>query len=95
MTRLLISLGRMGHGRFRHRKGQFPLRGIHDDVIAIMHLPLDDLQGQRIDDLPLEDPLERPCAIHRIIPCLDELVHRGGRQRNGDVALRPAGRARG
>src|SRR5690348_8162055 len=52
-------------------------RDVHLDLVAASELAHEDLLAERILDVPLDRPLERPGAIALIVPVFDQEVGRG------------------
>src|SRR5205814_896085 len=61
---------------------------LHADPVAFGELPLEHGERERVLQQPLDRPLERPRAVHRIVPFRhDQLLRRGGHV-EGELALR-------
>src|SRR5690242_162056 len=55
-------------------------RDVHLDLVAASELAHEDLLAERILDVPLDRPLERPGAIALIVPVFDQEIGRGRRE---------------
>src|SRR5687768_1283788 len=66
-----LRTGRLGRGRVgrgRVREGEVPIERADHDRGAFRILPFQQLEGDRILQLPLDHALERPGAVDRVIP---------------------------
>src|SRR5438132_846907 len=64
------------------------LRPVDPDAVALRVLALEHRQRERVLQQPLDRPLERPRAVHRIIPLGDEQLLRRRRHFQVELALR-------
>ena len=69
----------LGLGAGQRPEGQ-PLavgRDVHLDLVAAAELAHEDLLAERILDVPLDRPLERPGAVVLVVAVLDQELDRG------------------
>src|SRR6266571_3835209 len=57
--------------KFSGQKDQTPVLLVHSHRLPFFDSPIEKLERQRIDDLPQQQPLEGPSAVHDIVasPC--------------------------
>src|SRR5688572_31109135 len=66
----------LGMDRATFRKAQLLASHVHHHGVALAERAIEDAQGQRIQQPPLQGALERTRPIDRIIPLTDEEVFR-------------------
>src|SRR2546425_4540169 len=63
------------------------LRPIHADPIALGELPFEHRERERVLQQPLDRPLERPGAVHRVVALRHDQLLRRGRHLEAELAL--------
>src|SRR3954468_24900434 len=69
------------------REAQLVTGHVHGDNIALAERSLEHAAGQRIEEPPLQGPLERASPIYRIITLTDEEVFRRIAELDGYLAV--------
>ena len=60
---------------------------VDDHLVALADLARKQLQGQRVLDLALDQALQRPRAVRRVVPLLRQILARGVGQAERELAL--------
>src|SRR2546427_4485422 len=77
--------------KFSGQKVQMPVLLVHSHRLPFLDSPIEELERQRIDDLPQQQSLERPGAVHDIVAGPRQVLLGAAREDQRDVfVLQPA-----